>query len=72
MQEANARFQQTDDPAESMQPVNPCSRFLNVIKEVEQTEEEFVAHAHDEQHRLRCVVESEDRVTGEVNGLVTG
>lgn len=69
---ADASLQQADGPTESLQPVEPCCRFFDVMEKVEQTEEELIAKAHHKQHRLGCVVESEDRVAGEVDGLVTG
>lgn len=52
VQEADAGLQQADGPAESLQPVDPGCRFLDVMEKVEQTEEELVPRTHDEQHRL--------------------
>lgn len=72
MQEADAGLEQADDPAETLQPVQPRCRLLDVIEEVEQTEEELVPSTHDEQHRLGCVVDAEDGVAREVDSLVTG
>lgn len=72
MQEADAGLQEADDPTESLQPVEPGSRFIDVMEEVEQTEEELVPSAHHEQNRLGCVVETEDGVSREVDGLVAG
>lgn len=69
---ADAGLHQADSPAESLQPVEPGCRFLDVVEKVKQTEEELVPGAHHKQHRLGCVVDSEDRVAGEVDGLVTG
>lgn len=72
MHEADGGLRQADDPAETLQPVEPGCRFLDVIKDVEQTEEELVPGAHHEENRLGRVVDSEDGVSGEVDGFVTG
>lgn len=72
MQEADAGLEQADDPAETLQPVEPRCRLLDVIEEVAQTVEELIPSAHHKQHWLGCVVDTEDGVAGEVNSLVTG
>lgn len=72
MHKADAGLHHADDTTQSLQPVEPGCRFLDVIEKVEQTEEELVPSAHHKQHGLGCVVDSEDRVAREVDGLVTG
>lgn len=72
MHHADAGLQQTDDPAESLQPVQPACRLLDVMQDVEQTEEELVPGAHHKQHGLGRVVDPEDGVSREVDCLVTG
>lgn len=71
VQEADAGLEQADDPAESLQPVEPAGRLLDVMENVEQTEEELVPGTHHKQNRLGGVVEAKDGVPGEVDGFVT-
>lgn len=72
VQDADARFQQADCPTETLQPVEPGSRFLNIMENVEQAEEQLVSSTHHKQHWLRSVVDSENGVSRQVDGLVTG
>lgn len=71
VQQTDGRLQQADDSTETHQPVEPPCRFLDVMHQVEQTEEEFVSSTHHKQHRLGGVVEPEDGVSRQVDGLMT-
>lgn len=70
MQQTDARLQQADDSTETLQPVEPPCRLLNVMQQVQQAEEEFVSSTHHKQHRLGGVVDPEDGVSRQVDGLV--
>lgn len=71
MQQTDARLQQADGSTETLQPVEPRCRLLDVMQQVQQTEEEFVSSTHHKKHWLGGVVEPEDGVSRQVDGLVT-